>query len=307
MEDAVHPDGCGLVVLGASAGGLEALVDIFGAIGEARTPPLVVVMHVAPGATSALCEILARRVALDVHAPAGDEVIRPDTVYVAPPDRHLVVDGATLHVSRGPLVNGHRPAVDTTMLSAADSYGPRAAGVVLSGMLDDGAAGLAAISRAGGTVVVQDPVTARYASMPRAALAAAPEASVLSPREIAAWLKRAPAGDPPTRFVCPDCGGVLFEGDIGENPRYQCSVGHAYSPESLLARQSQHLEAALWGAIRSLEDRAALLGRLATQARRRGTTRVAERWEGDAARLVEQAEQIRAALGPARHEAAPEA
>jgi two-component system, chemotaxis family, protein-glutamate methylesterase/glutaminase len=158
------------IVVGASAGGIEALRNFVGALPEGFEGIVLVVLHVSPGSTSVLPQILSRAGALEAkHAEDGAEACR-GCIYVAPPDHHLLVADGHLRLDRGPRVNGHRPAIDLLFQSAADAYGAAAAGVVLSGVLRDGTAGLLAIKRCGGMTFVQDPAEALYQPMPQSAI-----------------------------------------------------------------------------------------------------------------------------------------
>jgi len=202
------------------------------------------------------------------------------------------------------------------MRSAASAYEQAAAGVVLSGTRDDGAAGLLAIKQRGGYAVVQDPEEALYDGMPRSAMAHVEVDAVLRADEIGRWLmirgRSAPLRESlpelvdvegrdhppgsPTRFTCPDCGGVVYEDAAGSLVRYSCSVGHAYSHESLLGEQERRVEQALWTAIRSLEERGALLERLAERARAHGDARAATSFAVRAEDVRDKAATIRVAV-----------
>jgi two-component system chemotaxis response regulator CheB len=207
-------------------------------------------------------------------------------------DGHVVL-------GRGPKENGHRPAIDVLFRSAARWHGPRTVGVVLSGTLDDGAAGLLTIVERGGLAVVQDPATALYDAMPAAALRAVPDALCAAVSELPQTVAML-CGEPvdatapavgrtlemetdipdmnedalsdeerpgvPAAMSCPDCDGAMFVLDEGSVVRYRCRVGHAWSPESLLAEQVEAVEGALWAAIRVLEEKAALHRQLADRA-----------------------------------------
>jgi two-component system chemotaxis response regulator CheB len=261
-----------------------------------------VVLHVPPGSGSALPHILDRAGPLPVRQAAGDQPLTPGTVLVAPPDQHLVVYDDATTVTRGPRENGHRPAVDVLFRSAASVLGGRVVSVVLSGALDDGAAGTVAVKLRGGVAVVQDPEEALHASMPRAAMEAAEVDHVLPVRKIAGLLtdlmtSEAPVDPPvtqpmrkeaamaaldveaptdperpgrPSGFTCPDCNGTLYEIHEGDMLRFRCRVGHAWSPNGLVASQSEALENALWVALRTLEERAALTVELSRRAEERG-------------------------------------
>src|SRR4051812_16830079 len=164
---AVHRD---VVVIGASAGGVEALRQLVAGLPPELPAAVFVVLHVSPGGTSVLPQILARQTRMSVATATDGEAIQRGRIYVAPPDHHVLLDQGVVHLSRGPRENGLRPAVDPLFRSAARAYGPRVIGVVLSGALDDGADGLKMILEAGGAGVVQDPEEAPYPSMPRSAL-----------------------------------------------------------------------------------------------------------------------------------------
>jgi two-component system chemotaxis response regulator CheB len=245
-------------------------------------------------------------------------------------DRHL-------HLSSAPRENGHRPAIDPTLRSAAEGYGAAAAGVLLTGTGDDGAAGLLAVHRAGGATAVQDPDEALYDAMPRAALRHVAVDAVLPVDEVGAWIAqlyaapatvarsampppdarrhrsssravdtlppgRDPASAVPdasgaaTRFTCPDCGGVLFASEEPGLLTFNCSVGHKYSPDSLVAANRDGVEAALWRAVRTLEDRIVLLSRMADRARAAGLDRSARSMESQARDLLARAATIREAI-----------
>jgi two-component system chemotaxis response regulator CheB len=326
MPDALEsapdrPDGRSVVVAGASAGGVEALVALVQSLPADFPYPILVVLHVSPSGTSVLPAILGRACRLPVAAPRDGDHLRPGHVYVAPPDSHLVVEAGHVHLSKAPRENGHRPAIDATMRSAATFYDGATIGIVLSGSRDDGTAGLLAIKASGGSAIVQDPDEALYDAMPRSALAHVEVDVVLPVAEMAAWiLGRSRDPDPPqaeehpvpvepalnegeltgsgegTRYTCPDCGGVLFERHVGALERFECSVGHAFSIESLSSAQAGELEGALWSAVRALDDRASLLQRMASRARSSGRGRSAAAFERQAHDAQERARTIREAI-----------
>jgi two-component system chemotaxis response regulator CheB len=299
-----------LVVIGASAGGVEALREIARQLPQGFPAAVLAVVHFPSDGTSMLPLILARRGPLPaVHAEDGAE-IRPGTIYVAPPDRHLLVEEGRLRLSRGPRENGHRPAVDPLFRSAALAYGPRVVAVVLSGNLDDGAAGLAAVRRHGGATVAQDPADALYPGMPRAAVEAGVAEHVVPLAGLPALLvelantrpgeghpvddtldryenavtgmRQLPVlGEPPGEpagLVCPECKGSLFEIRDGGVVRYRCRVGHSFGSETLLEKQTEQVEEALWTALQVLNERASLSRRTAERLERRGSSAVAERF-----------------------------
>jgi two-component system, chemotaxis family, protein-glutamate methylesterase/glutaminase len=299
-------DGPCLIVVGASAGGVEALTELVGALPKGLAAALAVVLHVAPSSTSVLPAILDRAGEMSARAARDGEAIEPGRVFVAPPDRHLVVEDGTFALRHGPRENGYRPAIDRLFSSAADAYGPRAVGVVLSGTLDDGAAGLATIKLRGGRTVVQDPRDALYGGMPANAMARTAVDHVCALADIAPLLvglvgegadvsaahpdpaphaqtpgreldagPEMPAGDA-AGLSCPECGGALWYVIEGGTPRFRCRIGHVYSEESLLHQHGRSLEIALWTALRALEERAALLARMARRAEVAGHPRSAQ-------------------------------
>lgn len=265
--------------------------------------------------------ILRRAGPLPAFHAFGREEIAPGRIYVAQPDFHLLIaDGAT-SLSHGPTENGHRPSIDVLFRSAAYVFRGRTIGVVLSGMLDDGTAGLAAIKAHGGTAIAQDPRDALYPSMPRSAIERVAVDYVGAASEIAERLvelvgteaggngvQSEKTGSEPTGagspdearrgaspFVCPSCGGTLFDvGDDGD--RYRCRVGHAYTAETLLAEQDEHSEGALFSALRSLEEQADLAGRLATRAFEGGREKSADYFRSRAEAARRKARSIQRVL-----------
>ena len=318
-----------IVVIGASAGGVSALIQLTRNLPPDFPAPILVVLHIAAEAPSLLAPILNREGMLPVVTAEDGQRYRPGQIYVAPPDRHLLVaSGGKLQVTRGPRENRHRPAVDPLFRSAALVAGPRAIAVVLTGALDDGTAGMLAINRAGGIGVAQDPADALYPSMPSSAIAHArvdhvvplagmagllvrlvsePHAAAVDPgstegdlkleQGIAALDRAALAGDDrpgqPSPYSCPECGGVLWEIRDATFARYRCRVGHAYSPETMLGAQDDLLEEALWSAMKTLEESARLSQRLAANERERGRTWMAERFEEKEADARKRADVIR--------------
>lgn len=300
-----------IIVIGASAGGVNALCEVIEYLPPDLPAAVFVVLHLAPHGRSALPSILGRSGCLPASHPSPGEPIEPGRVYIAPPDHHLAIDGDRIILSRNASENGHRPAIDVLFRTAARAYGPRVVGVVLTGNLDDGTAGLAAVKRCGGAAVVQDPDEADYPSMPESAIANVDVDHVLPLGDIGPMLDRlareprpailvdcgtveeepydmgandkdtggpGPAGEP-SGFTCPDCGGSLYERP-GEQPlHFRCRTGHAFSPESLLAKQSDTLDAALWAALRSLEENAAMARRMEKRAREHGNEMSRRRYE----------------------------
>ena len=286
-----------LVVVGASSGGIEALGALNAALPPDFAAPICIVSHTAPESPPVLDQILTRAGNLPASMARTGDRLRPGHLYVAPPDHHLLIEPGAVCLSRGPRENRFRPAIDPLFRSAAQVYGPRAIGVVLTGNLDDGAAGLWAIRRLGGVAVVQDPATALVPSMPANALRRVPDAHVVPIDELAAFLQQVlatsvydgplvplphvevemriandqpplPAGllsiASPSTYTCPECHGALLALKEDEQVRYRCHTGHAYSPESLLADLAESIEHALGSAERALQEAALLMRQIGT-------------------------------------------
>jgi two-component system chemotaxis response regulator CheB len=323
----VHPE---VIVIGGSAGAIDALLRIMAALPAVLHARVFITVHVPSTAVSALPAILTRAGPIAARHPTDGERTQPSVIYVAPPDYHLLVKRDTLRIVRGPRENGHRPAIDPLFRSAAASYGARVIGVVLSGNLDDGAAGAAAIAAAGGTVIVQDPEDSPYPSMPLHARARVPAAVALPLDQIAGHLIRLLATTveeaPPmthdshdsarldpveldpgaseaftkqgesSGLTCPECHGGIFEINTNGAVQYRCRTGHAFTGESLFAEQRASVEAALWTALRSLEESAELANRLAERAQGRSNDRAAGSYRRNAAMYWERAGVIREVL-----------
>ncbi len=312
------PDnGCDVVVVGASAGGVEALTKFARALPADFSAPILVVLHLAPTGESYLPHILTRAGNLRAVRPYDGDELQAGCIYVAPPDQHMLVNDGAIELTRGPRENGHRPAIDPLFRSAAASYRGRVAGVVLSGSLDDGTVGLQAIKEAGGATLVQDPEEALYPSMPMNAIAYTEPDYVQSIDELVDKLVRLtatgngrrkeeamddPAPNPSAEdaqpgelapFSCPDCGGTLWETEAGGVWSYRCRVGHAFTMNSLAARHADSLERILWSAFRALEERAGMSRRVARRLAERGREESAGRFERQAEISARQAEQLK--------------
>lgn len=320
-----------VVVVGASAGGVEALTTLAHGLPCDLDATVCVVLHLAPDSESRLAEILSRAGPLPAIRPCGGERLTRGCMYVAPPDRHLMVRASRLLVRRGAHENGMRPSIDVLFRSAALSYGPRTVAVVLSGSRDDGVAGARAVGACGGCVLVQSPDDAAFPDLPSAVLARGHPDRVLPLADLAAAVedavrrlseetpmsengkeemsleteyaimdadalrRSAPPGEP-SPYGCPACGGVLWEADDDALLRYRCRVGHAYTAEAAVAAQRESVEAALWTALRALQERAQLSDRLAARVGGAGASRSQARFESFAREAREQADVIRRVL-----------
>ncbi len=318
-----------IIVIGASAGGVEALSQIVRGLPADLPAAIFVVLHVSPHSTSVLPTILNRRGPLPAAHPSDGERIENGRIYVAPPDLHLLVKRGYIRLAHGPKENRHRPAVDPLFRTAARAYGSRVVGVVLSGTLDDGTAGLLTVKSRNGMAIVQDPEEALYDGMPRSAIENVKVDFVLSLSEIVPELVRLsyeqvkenpdsvhyslaiesdmaeldmeavqnndrPGEESP--YSCPECGGVLWELNDGNLLRFRCRTGHAFASESLLAEQSEALEQALWVALRALKEQSDLTRRLAKRAEESSNPRTALRYKEQAEEVEMQAEVIRKVL-----------
>jgi two-component system chemotaxis response regulator CheB len=310
-----------VVVIGASAGGVETLCQLVKRLPADFSVPILVVLHLAPYG-SALPQILTRCGPLEAAHPVDGERLTPGCIRVAPPDHHLIVCDGKIGLTRGPKENGVRPSIDTMFRTAVHDLGRRVIAVVLSGTLDDGTAGMRVVRERGGATVVQDPDDALFSSMPASAVRYAHPDHVVPLAELAPLLVRLAAGlsdrrspheeelveiddsdaasaseqeGELTELTCPDCGGSLWE-ISGEAPRYHCRVGHSYSPESLVTQQSAALEEAMWAAVVALEERADLSERMSRRASQGHRHALAARYSRQSADARRRAEVVRSAI-----------
>ena len=318
-----------VIVVGGSAGGVQAMSRLVSELPRDIKAAILMVLHIPHNAVSVMPAILRRAGVLPAVHAATREPLREGVVYVAPPDRHLLLREGNVITSFGPRENGHRPAIDPLFRSAAEAFGAGVIGVLLTGNLDDGTAGMAAIKDHGGVTIVQDPEDALYSGMP---LSAIQNVSVDHVRPLDGIVPtimktlgdqvRSSNGDrtdeeldieirkvqmdptldyeaqigQPSGFTCPECAGGLWEVKEGPLVRYRCRVGHAYSADSLVSAYGSSVEAALWAALRSLEENASFSRRLARRADSMNQRIALERFEAQAARASEHANTLRAIL-----------
>ena len=313
-----------IIVIGASAGGVEALSRLVQELPPGLAAAVFVVIHIPTYATSMLPEILSRHGRLPARHPRNGEPIQKGQIYVAPPDFHMLLRPGQVELMRGPRENHSRPAIDPLFRSAARAYGRRVIGTVLTGQLYDGTAGLLAVRNASGLAVVQDPADALAGVMPQTALTIAGADYVLPldrigptltalvhessnggkeamaepeektaehvSRDMAAQVNGQRVGELAV-MTCPECGGSLWQMDDDKLVRFRCHIGHAYYGENLLAEQAEALEAALWTAVRIFKEKAVLAGQLAAQSRAKGEAGIADRY-ADQARLSERYSEV---------------
>lgn len=302
-----------IIAIGGSAGSGTVLKHILRDLPDDLPASIFVTTHVPSHSPAYVADMLAGTSAIPVAQAVDGQPIERNRVYVAAPDRHLMLIDGTIRLGEGPRENMARPAIDPLFRSAALSYGPRAVGVVLSGMLNDGAAGLHAVKSVGGTAIVQHPIDAEADQMPLAALEAANVDHVASKADLAsviAQVARSEAGEAtapsdsllleveiasgtrlgsdrlrqiadPSPLSCPDCQGVLSEMRSEGPLRYRCQIGHSYTAE-ILASRIDEVDQAVRVAMRVMEERVTLVERMAQDARESGRTAVAELYDSRA-------------------------
>lgn len=302
-----------IIVVGTSAGGVEALTRVVRGLPSGLPASLFVVCHTPSDGRSALPEILSRSGPLLATHPSDGDPFYPGHIYVAPPDFHMGLDAeGCIHLGHGPRENHHRPAIDPLFRSAARHYGARVVGVILTGALHDGTAGLMAVRSAGGLGIVQDPADAQVSAMPQNASQLAGVDYVVPLEGMARLLVRL-IQQPPTAswgvepmdpidrmpeiaehdferqisndrrgevsvFTCPECGGALWQVDEAGVLRFRCHVGHAYHAEILLSEQTDTLESALWTAVRTFKEQAILATQIANKEQAVGNVVAAQRF-----------------------------
>lgn len=321
------------IVIGASAGGVQALSALVAQLEPNLSAAVFIVLHVPADVPSLLPAILTRDSQLAVAHAVNGEQIKPGKIYVAPPDNHLLIEDTRVKLVHGPKENLHRPSIDALFRSAARWAGPRTIGVVLTGSRDDGKIGMRAIKQRGGITIVQDPLEAAFPSMPLSVMQDIKVDYSLPLSEIGPLINtlshetveeegRYPVPDEVeiesriaeqemeseeliasveklgriSKLTCPDCHGALWEIYDDEILRYRCHVGHAFSAESLSAGQSHMLEIALWSAVRALEEKMILANRIAERTRQANHLRAAKLFERRARQAEEHTSVLRQLL-----------
>jgi two-component system, chemotaxis family, protein-glutamate methylesterase/glutaminase len=313
-----------LIVVGCSAGGVEALPKLLSPLPRNLPAAICIVQHLAPSENPYLVDILRRTSPLKVQWAEQGMPLERANVYVAPPDMHMLFMNEFLRLSHGPRENHARPSIDKLFRSAAAEHDGRVIGVLLTGMLDDGVGGLRDIQAAGGITIVQDPDDATFNELPSRALLAMTPASVMPlsgistalvmlteqahgtgpvPRSISVEAaldldgttspELLDALGPQTPVACPDCKGPTWLMGDEHSRRYRCYLGHVTSARQLLAQESLEVEQALWSAVRALGDRAATLETLAADSQRLGRSQVAQLYTERASEARRQAELAR--------------
>ncbi len=274
-----------IFVIGGSAGAVEAASKLVAALPHDFPGAVFVVIHSSAPGPGRLWQLLGRRATLPVVLPRDGTRFSPGHIYVAPAGTHMTLGDGRIRLHGGPAENRHRPAIDPLFRTAARNHNRAVVGVILTGYLDDGAAGLMSIKRAGGVAVVQDPDDAAVSGMPRTALQYVKADYCVPLAEMPALLDRLarpkPKGNPhpqvrptderseaePSSYTCPACGSPLLEVEDGGALHFRCRLGHTYSGDSMLEDQNDAAERALWAALRALEENAAFAARLQDRAR----------------------------------------
>lgn len=287
-----------VIVIGASAGGFNVICDLVAALPSDLNAAVLIVWHMSPDVHGIMPQVLNRLKTLPATHAVDGEIVCAGRIYVAPPDRHLLVEGNLIRVTHGPKENRFRPAIDPLFRAAAAAYGPNVIGIIFSGALDDGTAGLWTIKQYGGVAIVQDPAEAQVASMPQSAINAvgvdyivpvaqmAPIVLKLLTEPVPAAVIKMPGDaarvqgeidiameDPGeskrvydegelSPYTCPECHGVLTALAEGGRIRFRCHTGHAFSADSLLASIGENIESNLWATIRSMQESIMLLNHM---------------------------------------------
>jgi two-component system chemotaxis response regulator CheB len=318
-----------IIVIGASAGGLNLFRQILAALPDDFMASVFIVWHMSPEGKSVLPELLASVTSIPVATAIDKERIAPRRIYIAPQDCHMILESDTVRVTHGPKENLFRPAIDPLFRSAASVFGPRVIGVILSGGLDDGSAGLYSVKRMGGMAIIQDPATAENSAMPLNAsrivqpdymvnvqeipgLLAKLSAETVEPLKSTAMNEkekmdlevRVAAGDPPlkhglayfdhyTPYTCPECKGTLSEIKEGKLVRFRCHTGHAFSALSLLTSLDKNIESSLWITVRAMEESFFLLRQMGDQLKIENNSEMAAVYFEKAKKMELRKEQLR--------------
>ncbi len=319
-----------IVVIGASAGGREAIVELVQTMPGNFPAAIFIVWHMPPSGIGILPKTLSTISLLPAHTALDGAPIQAGHIYVAPVDHHLLLEKDRMRLTKGPKENRFRPAVDPLFRSAAFAFGPRVIGVILSGALNDGTSGLWAIKDRGGIALVQDPADARVPGMPESALENVQVDYCVPVSEMSAVLEqlvseplaedvrvdenqrleveveiarggRATEKDirelgEISEFTCPECHGSLWQMYDGKLLRFRCRTGHAYSAQALLEDLTESVEAMEWAAIRGIEESAVLMEHMARHLVRHGDREAAQRFQNQAQRTRARSELVRQAI-----------
>lgn len=307
-----------LIVIGTSAGGVVALRSLVAGLPRDLAAPILIVLHTGAH-RSELPDLLSAAGPIPAKHADDNELMRPGQIYIAPPDRHMVVAGPRLRLTRGPRENWARPAINPLFRSAAEHYGASAIGVILTGRLNDGTAGLYEIKRHGGVTIVQDPDDAAYPDMPRSAVTHGEPDHCPPLAEIAALLIRLVAEghdakavltfpqaleegqtmkdgqefDRPIAVTCPDCGGALRRHEVGTLTEYRCHIQHVYTAEVLAEAQFDQMERVMRAAERIVHERSEFCRQMAGRAETSGAGAEERLWRTAERQALDRAYELR--------------
>jgi len=314
-------DAAVIIVVGASMGGVAALQRLVSGFPADLEAAVFIVLHTGAH-KSEFPALLSRAGPLPAEHPKTGDPISSGRIYVAPPDHHLLVEPGHIRLTRGPRENWARPAIDPLFRSAGQAYGSNVIGVIMTGALNDGTAGLFELKEHGGTTVVQDPLDSENPSMPRSALAhvsidhcvaldglapllvglVADKLRVRASKDLDRTIAREERQEMtdeytlarPVAVTCPDCGGALRQSKLGTLAQFRCHIGHVYTAEVMITAQFAALEQSLGMAMRSLNERGELCRQMAELSGAGPMSPAIRAWEAaekeakDQARLLEE-------------------
>jgi two-component system, chemotaxis family, protein-glutamate methylesterase/glutaminase len=322
------PEGNFILVIGTSAGGTLAVPDLLSQLRVDMNITVFVVIHMTKRSIADMFIKRAQKhTTLKCKIPRNGESIKSGYIYFAKPDHHLLIINEKIMLGKGPMENRYRPSIDTLFRSAAATFDHRVIGIILTGMLEDGAAGMVAIKRSGGRCIIQDPNEAEYPDMPNAALKAVKADHIIPVNEMGSAIsdiiqkpgRKSKIPDDIRKeakiaervhigikaledigensvFSCPDCGGNLWKLKENGSHRYRCHVGHAFTEQGLLTAMEVTTESALWTALRILDEKRNLLENLADKEKRKGSKQTAARYTKRIKELSQQIEHLKRVL-----------
>jgi two-component system chemotaxis response regulator CheB len=318
-----------IVVIGASAGGVIALVDLFKTIPKDFDGYIFVVLHVSPFSPSVMPQILSRAGHLKAVHPKDGDSMKKNTIYIAPPDHHLLIEKDKVSIKKGPKENRFRPSIDALFRSAAYTYGSRVIGVILSGLLDDGTSGLWTVNQQGGLCLIQHPDDAQFPGMPLSVIEYVEvdySIPIAEMGELLNRLTKEPAAETTslaeeeldllkmeisiaaqdnsfemgllkkgalTALTCPECNGALVKFNEGKIVRFRCHTGHAFTDSALLAGVTKSIEENLWKSVKGLEEAVMILEQTANQFEKAGKKDTAKLFSRKAAETEKRSQYIR--------------
>ncbi|HSU49071.1 MAG TPA: chemotaxis protein CheB [Segetibacter sp.] len=318
-----------IITIGASAGGLNAISEVVAQLPEELDAAVFVVIHLSRiGLGAFLINRLQKYTAFTCLIPKDGEEIEAGKIYIAPPDNHLLIKDGKVALRFGPAENRWRPSIDVLFRSAAAYHGNRVIGIILTGYLNDGTAGMSAIKKSNGYCIVQDPNQAEYPDMPISVLETM-EVDYCVPLDkmgetILSIIQHAPPEIKVTQnevlkeaqiaertmtdietvaqlgqqalYACPDCGGGLWDISGSEIKRFRCHIGHAYSEKDLLIKQEESIESTLWVALRMMEERKMLYKKISSDESNKGLLRLSISHEQKADELEEHILKLKSLL-----------